>query len=92
MIWNPSNYECECYKSLSAKKKRLVKKFVEECNENVVETRLVEINTTECKAVETKCKHNVQCAALAHCTLCYFQYSLQLTLELVFIFFVFIGT
>ena len=29
--------------------KRLVDKLAEECNKNIEETRLVEINSTECK-------------------------------------------
>ena len=58
-IWNPSNCECECYKSCDFSeyldykncecKKRLVNKLVEECTENIYETRLVETNSTECK-------------------------------------------
>ena len=58
-IWNPSNCECECYKSCDFSdyldyknckcKKRLADKLVEECSENIEETRLVEINLTECK-------------------------------------------
>ena len=52
-IWNPSNCECECYKSCDFSKyldyksckckKRLADKLVEECIENIEETRLVEI-------------------------------------------------
>ena len=52
MIWNPSNYECECDKSCDIDeyldyenckcRKKLVDKLVEECTENVGETRLVE--------------------------------------------------
>ena len=72
-IWNSSNCECECYKScdfceyLDCKncdwKKRLVNKLVEcssaeEYTENIDETRLVEINLTECDSVENKYKHN----------------------------------
>ena len=55
-IWNPSNCECECYKSchfgeyLDYKnckcKKSLVDKLVEECAENIEEARLVEITST----------------------------------------------
>ena len=58
-IWNPSNCECECYKSchfgeyLDYKnckcKKSLVDKLVEECAENVEDSRLVEITSTEKK-------------------------------------------
>ena len=72
-VWNPSNCECECYKFCDfsenldykncKRKKTLVDKLVErcfskECTENVEETRLVEINSTECNSVENKCKHN----------------------------------
>ena len=57
-IWNPSNCECECYKSCDFSeyldyknckwKKRLVNKLVacsspEQCTENIEKTRLVEI-------------------------------------------------
>ena len=61
-IWNLSNCECECYKSCDFSewkcKKRLVNKLAEECTENIDETRLVEINSTECNSIENKCKHN----------------------------------
>ena len=56
-IWNPSNCECECYKSCDFSEyldykdckciKRLVNKLAEECTENIEETRQVEINSTE---------------------------------------------
>ena len=76
--WNPSNCECKCCKSCDFSeyldykncewKKRLVNKLVdhssaEECSDNVEETRLVEINSTECNSVENKCKllHAVHC-------------------------------
>ena len=73
VIWNPSNCEYECYKSCDFSeyldykncecKKILVNKLVErscpeECTENIDETRLVAINSTECNSVEIKCKHN----------------------------------
>ena len=64
-IWNPSNCECECYKSchfgeyLDYKnckcKKSLVDKLVEECAENVEDSRLVEITSTEKKKNKHKC-------------------------------------
>ena len=51
-IWNPSNCKCECDKSfdigeyldyLNCKcRKRLIDKLVEECTENIEETKLVE--------------------------------------------------
>ena len=96
-IWNPINCECKCYESCDFSeyldyrncecKKRLRDKLAEECTEDIDETRLVEINSTECNSIENKCKHN-------SCTLyiAFFQYFLQLTLELVVIFFIFIGT
>ena len=52
LIWNPSNWKCECDKSCDIGeyldyenckcRKQLVDKLVEECNENIEETRLVE--------------------------------------------------
>ena len=67
-VQNPSNCECECYKSCGFSeyfdyknrkcKKSLVNKLVEECTGNINETRLVEINWTECNSVQNKCKHN----------------------------------
>ena len=52
-IWNPSNCECECDKSCSIGeyldysnckyRKKLVDPLVEECTENIDETRLVNI-------------------------------------------------
>ena len=93
-IWNPSNCECECHKSCDFSeyldyenckcKKVLVNKLVEECTENIEETRLVEITSAK--------NENKQNAVLARCTLFCFQCFLQLTLELVAIFFIFIGT
>ena len=89
-IWNPSNCECECYKSCDFSeyldykncecKKRLVNKLVErssaeECTENIEETRLVEINSTECNSVENKCKHN-------SCTLYIVLFSIVFTINI----------
>ena len=92
-IWNPSNCECECYKScdfseyLDYKNRkcqnRLVNKLAGECTENIEETMLVE-------KPQLKMKTSIK-AVLARCTLFYFQYFLQLTLELVAFFFIFIG-
>ena len=94
-IWNLSNCECECYKSCDFSeyldyknykcKKMLLDKLVEcscaeECTENIEETRLIEKMKTSINAV------------LARCTLFYFQYFLQLTLELLAIFFVLTAT
>ena len=62
-----------------------VNKLVEECTENIEETKLVEIDLTKWNSVENKCKHN-------SCALCYFQFFLQLTLELEANFFFFDGT
>ena len=89
--WNPSNWKCKCYKfcdftdRLDYKKckckKRLVNELVEirsaeECTENIEETRLCQINSTECK-------HNSSTFSI---------FFLQLTLELVSIFCIFAGT
>ena len=51
-IWNPSNCECECDKSCDIGeyldyenckcRKKLVDRLIEECTENIEETRLVE--------------------------------------------------
>ena len=56
-IWNLSNCECKCYKSCDFNEyldyknctcnKRLVNKLVEECTENIEETRLVEITSAK---------------------------------------------
>ena len=54
-IWNPSNCKCECdkpcdfgeyldYKNCKYRK-RLVDKLIEECNENIEETSLININS-----------------------------------------------
>ena len=53
-IWNPSNCECECDKSCDIgeyldyenckRRKKLVEKLVQECIENIEETRLVKKN------------------------------------------------
>ena len=84
-IWNPSNCECECDKSCAVGeyldyenckcRKTLVDKLVEDCNENIDEVKIPS---------EKSININV---ALACCTLCCFQYFLQLTLELVLILF-----
>ena len=68
-IWNPSNCKCECDKSCDIGeyldyenckcRKRLINKLVEECTENIKETRLVEMSM----------KKNI---VLVHCILCYF--------------------
>ena len=76
-ISNPSNCECKCYKSCDFSeyldyknckhKKSLVNKLVEEYTENIDETKLNEINSTECNSVENKCKqflHNLHCVIL----------------------------
>ena len=59
-IWNPSNCTCECDKSCDFGEnldyenckcsKRLVNKLIEECNENIEETNLININSTKCKS------------------------------------------
>ena len=57
--WSRSNCECECNKSCDFSeyldyknckcRKRLADKLVEECNETIEETSLVNINSTKCK-------------------------------------------
>ena len=68
-IWNPSNFECECDKSCDVGeyldyenckcKKRLVEKLVEECTENIDETKLTGIalfeHGNECVCSYTVC-------------------------------------
>ena len=61
-------------------KKRLEDKLVErssaeECTENIEETRVVEINSTECNSVENKCKHN-------SCTLYIVLFSIVFTINI----------
>ena len=87
-VWNPSN--CECDKSCDIGeyfdyenckcRKRLMDKLVDECTENIEETRLVE-------KTSAKNKNKHQCSS---CTLYIVLFSiiLQLTLELVFILFI----
>ena len=67
-VWNPNNCELECYKSFDFSEylhyknanceKCLVNKLTEKFTENIEETRLVKVNSTECNFVENKCKHN----------------------------------
>ena len=75
-IWNLSNCECKCYKSCDFSEyldyknctcnKRLVNKLVEECTENIEETRLVEITSAK--------NENKHKPVRARCTLFCFQY------------------
>ena len=86
-IWNPSNCECECYKSCDFSgyldykyckcKKRLLDKFVEcssskECIENIEKTRLAKIISSK-----TENKHN--CSS---CTLCIVLFSIFFTISI----------
>ena len=80
LIWNPSNCECECYKLVE-------RSSTEECTENIEETRLVEITSAK-----NENQHKRSSCTVCSCTLFCFQYFLQLTLVLVSIFFVYIGT
>ena len=76
-IWNPSNCECECYKSCDFSeyldykncecKKRLADKLAEECTENIEETRLVEITSSK-----NENKHNCSpCTLYLFFNICY---------------------
>ena len=51
-----------------------VNKLVEECTENIEETKLVEIDLTKWNSIENKCKHN-------SCALCYFFSILIFTIK-----------
>ena len=64
--WNNDKCRCECkelidkgvdYKKCKCKK-RLVNKLAEECTENIEETRLVKLTSTEWNSVENKRRHN----------------------------------
>ena len=84
-IWNPSNCECECDKSCDVGeyldyenckcRKKTVDKLTEECTENIDEVKIANEN-----------EHKNKCSS---CILyiVFFQHFLQLTLELVLIFF-----
>ena len=60
LIWNPSNCECQCDKSCDIGeyldyenckcRKKLVDKLVEECTENVDETKITKITENKCKS------------------------------------------
>ena len=76
-------------KKKKKKKKKKVDTLVEECTENIEETRLVEITSVELHSAKNENKH--KCSS---CMLCivFFQHFLQLTLELVLILFIFTVT
>ena len=71
-IWSPSNCECKCDKSCDENctcRKKLVDKPIEECTENVEEVKLANF---QWNCIQLKIEISIN-AALAHCTLCYFQ-------------------
>ena len=80
-IWNPSNCECECDKSCDIGecldyqnckcRKKLVDKLVEECTENIEETRLVE-------KTSAKNKNKHKCSS---CTLYTVLFSIVFTIN-----------
>ena len=80
-IWNPSNCECECDKSCDIGeyldyenckcRKKLVDKLVEECTENIEETRLVE-------KASAKNKNKHKCSS---CTLYIVLFSIIFTIN-----------
>ena len=88
-IWNPSNWKCEWDKScdigeylddeICLCRKKLVDKLLAECTENIEETRIVEN------------KHKNKCSSFALCIVL-FSIFLLLTLELLLILFICIGT
>ena len=79
--WNPSNCECECDKSCDIGeyldyanckcRKKLVDRIVEECTENIEETRLVE-------KTSAKNKNNHKCSS---CTLYIVLFSIIFTIN-----------
>ena len=81
-IWNPSNCECECDKSCDIGeyldysnckcRKKLVDKLVEECTENIEETRLVE-------KTSAKNKNKHKCSS---CTLYIVLFSIIFTINI----------
>ena len=78
-IWNPSNCECECDKSCDIGeyldysnckcRKKLVDKLVEECTENIEETKLV----------ENENKHENKCSS---CTVYIVLFSLSFVINI----------
>ena len=80
-IWNPSNCECECDKSCSIGeysaysdckcKRKLVDPLVEECKENIEETKLVNIT------LENKNRNKSNSYAVIRCS---FSFSLSFSL------------
>ena len=80
-IWNPSNCECECYKSCDFSeyldykncecKKRLADKLAEECTKNIEETKLVEITSAK-----NENRHKCSC-----CTLYIVSFSIFFTIN-----------
>ena len=58
--------------------KKIVDKLLEECTENTEEVKLAKVTSA------AKGKNSHKCS-FVHCILCYFQYFLQLMLELVVI-------
>ena len=78
-VWNPSNCQCKCYKSCDFSeyldykkckcKKSLVNKLADQFTENVEETRLVKVNTTEYDFVEKKWKHNSRTMYIVLCSI-----------------------
>ena len=79
LIWNPSNCECECDKSCNIGeyldyknckcRKKLVDKLVEECTENIEETKLV----------ENENKHENRCSS---CTVYIVLFSLRFPINI----------
>ena len=81
-IWNPSNCECKCDKSCDVGeylghenckyRKKLVDKLIQECTENIEETRLVE-KTLSKNENEHKC---------SSCTLYIVSFSIFFTISI----------
>ena len=70
-IWNPINCECECDKSCDVAeyldyenckcRNKLVDKLIEECTENIDESKIAEITSIELHSTENE--NNYKCSS-----------------------------
>ena len=86
-IWNPSNRECECDRSCDIGeyidyenckcKKKLVDKLVEECTENIEETKLV----------ENENKHENKCSScIVYTALFWITFTINIGIDIYFVY------
>ena len=71
VLWNPSNWECECDKSCDVGEYldyekcmcriRLIEKSVEECIENIAENEMISVTLNDYKNVCGSCAVPAQC-------------------------------